>query len=291
MEPTQLERPWGPMQVWSSAAPAGSGPIVSILALHGLGGSGRYWDGLVERLEEPFGAAPDEVSVRFRVVAPDLAGFGGSSIDNGDIDLTRDFHLRDLDAVMESFAPDGPVVVAGHSMGGILAGLWAARHPERVAGLAVIAAPEPGGDDLDFRQRFEGDHPSFPRTALPVVVAAWPALAPAIAALRGLPLPVVRDFANQSFRGRVWTLWSVVSEPAVLQELAPLTDLADRAPSLLLYAAEDKAIHADAQEKWSARMPSAEYRRITGTGHQLLIQTRFAPLVTWLRSLEAVAMK
>jgi len=44
---------------------AGEGPV--ILAVHGLGGSGRYWQGLAD-------AAGD----RFRIVAPDLGGFGTS---------------------------------------------------------------------------------------------------------------------------------------------------------------------------------------------------------------------
>jgi len=270
------------MQAWSSAAPAQGAVTVTILALHGLGGSGRYWDGLAEGLEGSGG--------KVRILAPDLAGFGGSTIDNV-TNLTREHHLRDLDAIVATAAPDGPIIVLGHSMGGVLAGLWALRRPERIAGIAIIATPEPGGDDLDFRAALDGNQPSWRRTALPMVVAAWPALAPAIAALRGLPLPIVRDFANQSFRGRVWTLWSVVSEPVVLQELAPLTHLAARTPSLLLFAGNDQAIHANAQEKWSARMPSAEYRRIAGTGHQLLIQTKFAPLLTWLGALDAVAMK
>jgi pimeloyl-ACP methyl ester carboxylesterase len=49
-----------------------------------------------------------------------------------------------LDRVLEDEAPAGPFLVLGHSFGGHMARALAARHPERVAGMALICPAMPG---------------------------------------------------------------------------------------------------------------------------------------------------
>ena len=50
-------------------------------------------------------------------------------------------------------ARDEQVRVVGHSMGGVLAALWTARHHERVGSLAMAASPFPDGTAMDLRSR------------------------------------------------------------------------------------------------------------------------------------------
>src|SRR3712207_6485262 len=100
------------MRVWEQ----GDGPTV--LAIHGLGGSGRYWQGLADRTGE-----------RFCVVAPDLAGFGASSKPR-DAAYDRAFHTADLDAVVEACRTSGEITVVGHSLGAMLALVWGARRSD-----------------------------------------------------------------------------------------------------------------------------------------------------------------
>ena len=123
-----LRLPWGRMRVRHG----GSGPV--LLAVHGLGGSGRYWDGLARR-----------VGHRFTVVAPDLAGFGRS--DNPRVEYGRAFHVENLDAVVRRMAGREPVLVAGHSLGAVFGALWASAHAEEVTALALAAAPFPTARD------------------------------------------------------------------------------------------------------------------------------------------------
>src|ERR1700709_52698 len=68
-------------------------------------------------------------------LAPDLIGMGRS----GKPDIAYSFaeHARYLDAWFDALGLDD-VVLVGHDWGGALAFDWAARHPERVRGIAFF---------------------------------------------------------------------------------------------------------------------------------------------------------
>ncbi len=50
--------------------------------------------------------------------------------------------------VADDLAGDLPVVIGGHSLGGAMAASYAAENPEALAGLVLLAAYPPDGDDL-----------------------------------------------------------------------------------------------------------------------------------------------
>ncbi|MGH8894828.1 MAG: alpha/beta fold hydrolase [Actinomycetes bacterium] len=76
-----------------------------------------------------------------RLVLWDQRGHGGSGRGDPD-DATIDQLGRDLLAVLDATAPTGPVVLVGHSMGGMTVMALADQHPElfgdRVVGVALI---------------------------------------------------------------------------------------------------------------------------------------------------------
>jgi pimeloyl-ACP methyl ester carboxylesterase len=90
----------------------GNGPPVMLI--HGAGGNLLAWEGFAPRL-----------TATHRVVALDLRGHGRS----GDGPWSWDAVLDDLEVVVEHLGLDVPAVV-GHSLGGMVAGMWARRHPE-----------------------------------------------------------------------------------------------------------------------------------------------------------------
>jgi haloalkane dehalogenase len=97
-----------------------------------------------------------------RRLAPDLIGMGESG--KPDIEYTFTDHTRYLDAWFDALELDD-VVLVGHDWGGALAFDWAARHPDRVRGIAFTEAiikpmtweefPE-GGRDLFRAIKTEG---------------------------------------------------------------------------------------------------------------------------------------
>lgn len=115
----------GPLSVRTTAA----GDRVVVL-LHGLPASG-----------DAFGAGFDPLAHHGQLVVPDLLGFGRSQ-DAGRTDFSLREHLDALDATLDALTLDSPrLVVAGHSMGGLLAWQWAARRPDQVEAVVTWCAP------------------------------------------------------------------------------------------------------------------------------------------------------
>jgi pimeloyl-ACP methyl ester carboxylesterase len=252
------------MRVWRAGA---GGPIV--LAIHGLGGSGRYWHGLATRL-----------GGRCTVIAPDLPGFGASDRPAGDVD--RATLLDDLDALAASLPRNAPVHVVGHSLGGVLAALWAARAPQRVRSLALASTPFPDGTGMDPRSMADLTPSAGRRAAARAVRAVWPAVAVPIGLARGYPPHVVVDFGRQSVRARAWTMWSLWSDPSLGDEVAGEAGGLAATPTLLAHARDDRTVSVRALASWAGILPAAERHVLDRGGHQFLLRTGFEPLVGWL---------
>lgn len=101
-----------------------------LVCLHGLGGSALN-----------FGLVAPILSKDRRVLVPDLLGHGRSFAPP----LSQAAVAAQLQMLTDLLAQetDGPAVLVGHSMGGILAMLQAARAPAQVARLVLIDPPVP----------------------------------------------------------------------------------------------------------------------------------------------------
>lgn len=249
------------MRVWRG----GRGP--ALLAIHGLGGSGRYWQGL-----------EDLAGDRFTIVAPDLPGFGSS--EKPKLVYDRPFLLDALDAVTTA---DGPVVVVGHSLGGVLAFFWAARHPDRAQALSLSAAPFPQPKPDWDPARWVGARRLAPAVVGGLAKLGWPLLSLPAQAFSKYPGAVVRDYGRQTMHSRAWTLWSLWSDPDLQIEVpVAAARLAPSMPALLLHAADDRSVRPEAIEGWARVLPEARREILPHGGHQFLLHERFASLAPWL---------
>ncbi|MFX0574320.1 haloalkane dehalogenase [Nocardia nepalensis] len=100
---------------------AGSVPVVF---LHGNPTSSYLWRNVIPH-----------VAGQTRVLAPDLIGMGESGKPESAYRLED--HARYLDAWFDALGLD-QVVIVGHDWGGALGMHWAARHPDRIRGIALI---------------------------------------------------------------------------------------------------------------------------------------------------------
>lgn len=71
-----------------------------------------------------------------RCVAYARAGLGKSGSDGKPETIEQ--HVSDLEAVINTVAPNRRIVLVGHSYGGLLATEYARRHPERLQGLVLV---------------------------------------------------------------------------------------------------------------------------------------------------------
>ncbi|MEV5611894.1 haloalkane dehalogenase [Streptomyces sp. NPDC052225] len=136
-----------------AAGSASGGPVV--VFLHGNPTSSHLWRNVT----------PHVAGQAARVLVPDLIGMGASG--KPDIGYRFADHARYLEAWLDAAGVDDAVFV-GHDWGGALAMDFAARHPGRVRGLALVetflrplawAELPPLGQELfrDFRTPGKGE--------------------------------------------------------------------------------------------------------------------------------------
>jgi pimeloyl-ACP methyl ester carboxylesterase len=111
----------------------------ALVFLHYWGGSSRTWQGVVDRL----GGEP-------RVIALDQRGWGNSLATDERYDLAA--MANDVRAVARSLGLMRYVLV-GHSMGGKVAQLVAARRPPELVGLVLVAPAPPTQMPVPQEQR------------------------------------------------------------------------------------------------------------------------------------------
>ena len=177
------------------------------------------------------------------VVGPDHVGHGRSE---GEPALVEDFEtvVDDLRKVVQQARGELPVVMVGHSMGGLIATRYAQRHREELAGLVLsgpaiglgpviegwLAAPEPPSDPIDVAVRsrdpavgeaYAADplvwHGGWKRPTLEAFVAADEAIA-AGPGFGDLPLLYVHGAEDQ-------LVPAVLAQPFVERLAGPDSDL------------------------------------------------------------------
>jgi pimeloyl-ACP methyl ester carboxylesterase len=129
-------------------------PVTLVLA-HGWTLAQAAWDDVADLL------ASRIASGDLRLVRYDQRGHGRSTW--GEAEISIDQLGQDLGEVIDQLVPDGPVVLGGHSMGGMTIMCLAAGRPElfgdRVRGVALVSTsagdlnPEPRNRAEKVRQR------------------------------------------------------------------------------------------------------------------------------------------
>jgi epoxide hydrolase 4 len=108
----------------------GSGP--TIVLLHGYPSTHAMWSDYVAPL----------VARGLRVVVPDQRGYNLSDKPSA-VDAYHIDHLvADLAGLVEATG-ESKVFLAAHDWGGVVAWVYASRHPEKLRGMALMAAPHP----------------------------------------------------------------------------------------------------------------------------------------------------
>jgi pimeloyl-ACP methyl ester carboxylesterase len=108
----------------------GEGP--DVLLVHGFPDSNSVWRNQIPAL----------VEAGFRVIAPDLRGFGESAVPKHVTDFRIDRYVADLVAILDELGAE-KVRVAGHDWGAAVGWQLCMQHEERVDRYAAIAVGHP----------------------------------------------------------------------------------------------------------------------------------------------------
>lgn len=233
----------------------------TVVMLHGFTGSKENWYPLAR-----------ELGGRYRLLVPDLPGWGASERKPG-VAYGFPEQTEHVAAFLRAVSPDRPVVLLGHSMGGGIAVLLAARHPNAVAqvgllnaagvrfkdnrfGEEVLAGRNPFAvEDAASLQRYL-DTVFYDDAAKPWI--PWPASAALIARRRG-EAAFEQDVLDRIGRGA--------------DSLLPGDEAARiRQPALLLWCRQDAVIDASALDLYAARIPQARRVLLDGCGHMSLLE-------------------
>ena len=232
-----------------------SGPrdAPAVLLLHGFGASLHTWDAWAPGL-----------SVSHRVVRVDLPGSGLSAPDPAG-DYTDARSIQMLVALMDKLGMDRASLV-GHSIGGRIAWTFAARHPERVERL-VLVAPD-GFASPGFAYGKAADVPAalgLMRHVLPKAVLRMN-LKPAY----GNP-----DFLTDALTTRYHDLMLAPGARDAMFQRLQQTVLTDpvpllatlRAPTLLLWGEADAMIPFANAKDYLKALPGSRLVSLAGVGH------------------------
>lgn len=196
------------------------------------------------------------------LLTPNLPGFGGAPVPDGEpsMDLYSDHVARELDA-----AGHDRVVIGGTSMGGYAAMAFCRKHPDRVAGLALIdtkatADTDAGADGRrSMAKVMVGE-----QTTEPLLINVFPKL---------LGATTVRDRSDVAERVRAkvrdvdpasaaWAQLAMAARPDSLDTLAALG-----VPSLVIVGADDVLTPPTDSAAMASALHGAVVVEIPGVGH------------------------
>ena len=234
-----------------------------VVLLHGFGASKENWLPLVPLLAR-----------RYRLLIPDLPGFGASDFNAGD-SYTAEVQVGRLQDWFHAQGIDRAHFV-GSSMGGALAGLMAARAPEQVSSLTLMnAAGVSGSRRSPFEQALlQGENPLIPSSYG----------------------DVLRLFRLATQRNRNWIAWllspflfrdmvhrEIVNQRLFLDLLNSGTDPAtligqtEERPTLILWGDRDRILDVSCADVLKQLLPHAEQCILPNIGHLPMLE---APLQT-----------
>lgn len=243
----------------------------AILLIHGHPFDRTMWNPQMESLAS-----------EYRVIAPDLRGYGQSSLPNGARVTTLDSHARDCLTLLDALGIRD-VVVIGLSMGGQIALELCRQDPTRVAAL-VLADTFAGLDSDETRQLRL-------RTADRLEREGMAPYAAEVLTKMITPRNAARDPATATHVLRMMRLTSPLGAAAALRGRAQRRDytpLLDEItiPTLVIVGREDEYTPVALAEELHRAIRGSELAIIDGAGHMPNLERHAefnAVLCSWLR--------
>jgi len=241
---------WVYLQAGFSDENSAQKPLMFLV--HGYTGSKENWLPVMR-----------ELGKKYRVIAPDLPGWGETTrLENADYGVVA--QSERLTQFIQSFN-ETPSILVGHSMGGHIAGLIAARQPGVVSKLVLMSAAGVHFQENDFsRSVLKGGNPFEVKTreqfhAQMSLVFTEPPFVP-------WPFDeamVQRRRRDAAFEAKVLDSIGRGNDVIALQsELEKI-----KLPTLLLWCKDDRVIDVSSVPIFQAGIPHSQALILEGCGH------------------------
>jgi pimeloyl-ACP methyl ester carboxylesterase len=218
------------------------------------------FNGLGERTPS-WARIQSNVAATTRVCTFDRAGEGWSGTAPGRQD-GREL-AADLHALLAAARVPGPYVLAGHSVGGTYALVYAQQYPSQVAGVALVDSSTPYQFDLP-------DYPTFYSTWRRVSALFPTAARTGITRIFGLGTPrEVRADHNE-----------FTELPTAFKQAQALTTLGSKPVVVLTASVGEQAGWSASQDKLALLSSSHAHRTIRGATHAALLDNQYYARIT-----------
>ena len=235
----------------------------TIVMVHGFTGSKENWYPLAARLRG-----------RYRLLIPDLPGWGDSErIEGADYGFVA--QSERVAAFIDQVArkPNSEVVLLGHSMGGGIAALAAANHPQAIARVGLFDAAGVRFKDNRFGEEVLAGQNPFAVTDEASLKRYIDTVFHLDSAKPWVPWPASGALID-------WRKRQAVFEQAVLDSIGRSDErflpgeAASRIdqPALLLWCRQDRVIDPSAIDLYGAQMPQALKVLLDGCGHMSIME-------------------
>jgi pimeloyl-ACP methyl ester carboxylesterase len=233
----------------------------TIVLLHGFTGSKENWYPLARALHG-----------RYRLVIPDLPGWGDSERKPG-ADYGFVAQSARVAAFIAAVSPREPVVLLGHSMGGGIAALTAARRPQLVSRVGLLDAAGVRFEDNRFGEQVLAGRNPFAVSDVATMRRYLDTVYHDDEAKPWIPWPIDRIYIARRVRDAAF-------EQSVLgrigrgnERFLPGIEAANiHQPALLLWCRQDAVIDPSALRLYAARIPQARRVLLDDCGHMSLME-------------------
>lgn len=227
----------------------GSGP--PLLLVHGFPLDHSMWSGQIA-----------DLSKDFRVIAPDLRGFGQSEVTRGSVTMQQ--YADDLAKLLDALEVKEPVAFCGLSMGGYIAWQFFARHRQKLGKLIVADSRAVADNEKAAAGRKETADKVEKEGSKLVADSMLPKLFPAREIERSASFVKATEAVMLAAppAGVAAALRGMAERPDFTSELAKID-----VPTLILCGAEDAIAPPAEMEGIAKAIPGAGYVAIAGAGH------------------------
>jgi pimeloyl-ACP methyl ester carboxylesterase len=262
----------------SSSPPSMPGQLVDVgghrlhLSCTGSGGPTVVLLGGMGETSAAWGLVQPAVAGTTRVCAYDRPGQAWSDSTAGPQDGVQ--VAAGLHALLEGAGEPGPYVLAGHSVGGTYAMVYAAQHPEDVAGLVLLDSASP--EQFTALPDFPGSYALMQRSTalLPTLVRLG--AGPLLSSPAPADLPAAAQAQEEAF---AWSTGQLRAErdelaayPTVFEQARSLTGIG-RKPLVVVSATEGvQTGWPGAQDALAELSTDSDHRLVPATHASLLVE-------------------